>query len=114
MPLIHAQTAAKQNAGLNSLIDGFIAQKARAAAGRPGAARGAAADAKAAVADHQNGSTRSWCPNAKGNERIGAALYDEKLGSRSTRRSAAQEIRARAEAEHQSTCAPRCMESRRA
>ena len=28
VPLIHAQTAAKQNAGLNSLIDGIVAQKA--------------------------------------------------------------------------------------
>src|SRR3954454_15882440 len=78
VPLIHAQTAAKQNAGLNSLIDEILSHKsALPPAGQTRLERAASA-AKAAVAKHQQWLDRELVPNAKGNERIGAALYDEK------------------------------------
>lgn len=79
VPLIHAQTAAKQNAGLVSLIDGFVAQKAALPAADQARLDRAAATAKAAVADYQAWLDKELVPSAKGNERLGAALYDEKL-----------------------------------
>lgn len=99
VPLIHAQTAAKQNAGLNSLIDDIVKQKAALPPADQARLDKAAAAARAAVAEHQQWLDKTLVPNAKGNERIGTALYDEKLrlalGSTLSR----QEIRARAEAE---------------
>jgi uncharacterized protein (DUF885 family) len=97
VPLIHAQTASKQNPGLNELIDGMLAQKAALpSAGRQRLERAAAA-AKAAVADYQNWLDKELIPNAKGNERLGAALYDEKLRLALNSPLSRQEIRARAE-----------------
>lgn len=97
VPLIHAQTAAKQNPGLNSLIDEIVKQKgALPAAGQAGLERAAAA-AKAAVAEHQAWLDKTLVPNAKGNERLGAALYDEKLRLALNSPLSRQDIRARAE-----------------
>ena len=99
VPLIHAQTAAKQNPGLNSLIDEILAKKSALPPADQARLERAAAVAKAAVAEHQTWFDKTLVPSAKGNERIGAALYDEKLrlalGSPLSR----QDIRARAEAE---------------
>jgi uncharacterized protein (DUF885 family) len=99
VPLIHAQTAAKQNPGLTQLIDGIVAQ--RAALSAPDQARldRAAAAAKVAVADYQNWLDKELIPNAKGNERVGAALYDEKLRLALNSPLSRQEIRTRAEAD---------------
>ena len=79
VPRVHADTAARQNAGLNSLIDGFSAQKQKLAAAEGARLEQAAAAAKAAVATHQKWLDTILVPNAQGNERIGAALYDGKL-----------------------------------
>ena len=85
VPRIHAETAAKQNVGLNGLIDGIVASSERAA---PGEAlpeieqrrlERAAHFAKLAVAEHQRWLETILVPQSRGNERIGAALYDEKL-----------------------------------
>ena len=114
VPLIHAQTAAKQNAGLNSLIDGFVAQKAALPAADQARLDRAAATAKAAVADYQTWLDKELVPNAKGNERLGAALYDEKL------RLALNSPLGRAghpsagRARHRDACARRCTRSPRA
>lgn len=97
VPLIHAQTAAKQNAGLNSLIDDILKQgRALPAADRERLER-AAAGAKEAVARHQEWLDKHLVSNAKGNERIGAALYDEKLRLALNSPLSRQEIRERAE-----------------
>jgi uncharacterized protein (DUF885 family) len=58
--------------------------------------------AKAAVAEHQNWIDKTLVPNARGNERLGAALYDEKLRLALESPLTRQEIRARAEREIQS------------
>lgn len=79
VPLVHAQTVAKQNAGLNGLIDGLAAQKAALPAADQARLTRAAAGAKAAVAEHQSWIDQTLVPNAKGNERLGPALYDAKL-----------------------------------
>src|SRR6185503_702597 len=99
VPLIHAQTAAKQNGGLNDLIDGIVAQKSALPATEQARLASAATKAKAAVADYQNWLDKQLVPNAKGNERLGAALYDEKLRLALNSPLSRQEIRTRAEAE---------------
>ncbi len=97
VPLIHAQTAAKQNPGLNELIDGIVAQKAALPAADQARLESAAATAKAAVADYQGWLDKELVPNAKGNERLGAALYDEKLRLALNSPLGREEIRRRAE-----------------
>jgi uncharacterized protein (DUF885 family) len=97
VPLIHAQTAAKQNAGLVSLIDGFVAQKAVLPAADQARLDRAAATAKAAVADYRSWLDKELVPAAKGNERLGAALYDEKLRLALNSPLGREEIRVRAE-----------------
>lgn len=99
VPLIFAQTAAKQNPGLNELIDDIVAQKAALPPADQQRLIRAAADAKAAVAEYQTWLDKELVPNAKGNERIGAALYDEKLRLALNSPLSRQEIRTRAEAE---------------
>jgi uncharacterized protein (DUF885 family) len=99
VPLIHAQTAAKQNPGLNSLIDGIVAQKGELPADQQARLERAAAGAKAAVADYQSWLDKELVPNAKGNERLGAALYDEKLRLALNSTLSRQDIHARAEQE---------------
>lgn len=99
VPKVHAETAAKQNAGLNPLIDGFLARKGELPAGEQARLERAAAAAKAAVAIHQAWLDKTLVPNAKGNERLGAALYDQKLRLALSSPLGRAEIRARAERE---------------
>ncbi|HXL99509.1 MAG TPA: DUF885 domain-containing protein [Rhizomicrobium sp.] len=80
VPLIHAQTVAKQNQGIPSLIDGVILSQATALPADDQAKLQTAAIAlKAALADYQNWLDKTLVPNAKGDFRIGAKLYDQKL-----------------------------------
>ncbi|MFL6830028.1 MAG: DUF885 domain-containing protein [Sphingomicrobium sp.] len=102
VPMIHAQTAAKQNPGLNSLIDQIVKQKGVLPAADQARLEQAATAARAAVAEHQEWLDKQLVPNAKGNERLGAALYDEKLRLALESSLSRQEIRARAEREIQS------------
>jgi uncharacterized protein (DUF885 family) len=102
VPLVHAQTAAKQNPGIDSLIDEILAKKDALPAADQARLERAAAAAKAAVAQHQEWLDKTLVPNAKGNERIGAALYDEKLRLALNSPLSRQEIRTRAERELQS------------
>ena len=102
VPLIHAQTASKQNPGLNELIDGILAQKAALTGADRERLERAAAAAKTAVADYQNWLDKTLIPNAKGNERLGATLYDEKLRLALNSQLSRRDIRARAEQNIQS------------
>jgi uncharacterized protein (DUF885 family) len=102
VPLIHAQTAAKQNPGLNSLIDEIVKQKRALPAAERTRLERAAAAARAAVARHQEWIDQQLVPNAKGDERLGAQRYDEKLRLALNSPLSRPEIRARAEAEIQS------------
>lgn len=97
VPRVHAETAARQNAGLTSLIDGLLAQKSALPAGEQARLEQAAAAARAAVADHQKWLDTVLVSNAAGNERIGAALYDAKLRLALNSTLSRQEIRQRAE-----------------
>ncbi len=99
VPKVHAETAAKQNPGLNSLIDGVVAQKGALPAAEQARLVKAAAAAKAAVADYQQWLDKELVPNARGEARIGAANYDEKLRLALNSTLTRQEIRPRAFAE---------------
>jgi uncharacterized protein (DUF885 family) len=99
VPKIHAETAAKQNPGLNSLIDEVVAQKGALPAADQARLVRAGAAAKAAVADYQQWLDKELVPNARGEARIGAANYDEKLRLALNSTLTRQEIRPRALAE---------------
>ena len=80
VPAIHAETVAKQNAGVLSLVDTFITPNAAQLQGDDRKALDAAVEGlKKAVADNQAWLDKTLVPNAKGDFRIGAKLYDEKL-----------------------------------
>ena len=100
VPAIHAETVAKQHGGVLGLVEQFItpnlgqlgeADRARAEA--------AIAGLKAAVAEQQTWIDETMVPNAKGDFRIGAALYDQKLAFALNSPMTRGEIRQRAEAE---------------
>jgi uncharacterized protein (DUF885 family) len=100
VPRIHAETAAKQNSGVTSLIDEEIvpvlgqlpaAERARLEA--------AIAKVRAAVALHQAWLDQVLVPTARGDFRLGAERYDRKLAMALSSTLARAEIRARAEAE---------------
>ena len=99
VPRVHAETVAKQNAGLSGLIDGILAQKDALSGAERTRLEAAGERAKAAMASYQTWLDKELVPNAKGNERIGAALYDEKLRLALESPLSRQEIHARAERE---------------
>lgn len=100
VPAVHAETVAKQNRGIISLIDELIAPHASALAGEEQARLQAAmASLKKAVEEHQQWIETQLVPNAKGDFRLGAKLYDEKLAFALASPLSRQEIRRRAEAE---------------
>jgi len=80
VPRVHAQTAAKQNSGILSIVDAFITPNLKEL---PSADRARAEKAtvalQAAVAKHQQWLDNTLVPNAKGDFRIGQTLYDQKL-----------------------------------
>ncbi len=80
VPKIHAETVAKQNSGVLSIVDMFITPHLK---DLPEADRVRTEKAieglKKAVAEHQAWLDKALVPNAKGDFRIGAKLYDQKL-----------------------------------
>ncbi len=98
VPRVHAETYARQNEGLKDILTDLIAPQAE---GLPGDQRRSLARAmdrfSAAVDDHQRWIERELVPNAQGNERIGAALFDQKLRFTLNLNLTRQEVRATAE-----------------
>ncbi|WP_434030223.1 DUF885 domain-containing protein [[Pseudomonas] boreopolis] len=80
VPKIHAETVAKQNKGILSIVDAFITphlgELAPADAERT---RAAIETLKKAVAEQQKWLDKTLVPNAKGDFRIGAEKYGQKL-----------------------------------
>jgi uncharacterized protein (DUF885 family) len=100
VPKIHAETVAKQNKGLLSLVDELIVPHAGELQGEERKRLDAAVVAlRRAVDEHQRWLDRTLVPNAKGDFRIGAALYDQKLAFALDSDLGRAEIRQRAEAE---------------
>ena len=80
VPLIHAQTVAKQNAGVLQLVDEFIVPNADKLTGADRTRLDTAvANLRKAVAEQQDWLDKTLVPNAKGDFRIGRELYDQKL-----------------------------------
>ncbi len=80
VPKIHAETVAKQHAGILQLIEQFILPNAGQLSGADRTRLDAAvATLRTAVAEHQAWLDGTLVPNAKGEWRIGAELYDRKL-----------------------------------
>ena len=80
VPKVHAETAAKQNSGILSIVETFITPNLKdlPEAERTRAEK-ATADLKKAVAEYQEWLDKTLVPNAKGDFRIGQTLYDQKL-----------------------------------
>ncbi|WP_386746196.1 DUF885 domain-containing protein [Agrilutibacter niabensis] len=99
VPKIHAETVARQNAGITSIVDGMIAPHASELTGEDRTRLDAAiAAVKKAVEENQAWLDKTLVPNAKGDFRIGQKLYDEKLAFALNSPLTRQEIRTRAEA----------------
>lgn len=100
VPEIHAQTVAKQNKGILSLIDELIVPNAGdlASADRQNL-EAAIATLRKAVDEHQTWLDKTLVPKAKGDFRIGQQLYDQKLAFALDSRLSRADIRSRAEAE---------------
>jgi len=100
VPKIHAETAAKQNAGLVSMLDGEISKAIAAApAEDQEKLRASAARARSALNQHQIWLDKRLTPEAKGDFRLGAERYDRKLEFALFSPLSRQQIRAQADAE---------------
>lgn len=100
VPKIHAETVAKQNKGILSIVDTFItphigelpqAEQQRLQAAIDGL--------KKAVDEQQTWLDKTLVPNAKGEFRVGAAVYDQKLKFALNSELSRQQIGERARAE---------------
>ena len=99
VPLIHAQTVAKQNHGVVDIMDSMIAPHAHMLPEPDRAALEAAmADLRKAVDAHQIWLDKTLVPQAKGDFRLGQKLYDEKLAFTLNPTLSRTDIRARAQA----------------
>jgi uncharacterized protein (DUF885 family) len=100
VPRVHAETVAKQNAGILSLVDTFITPNAGQLSGDDRKQLDAAvAGLRTAVAAQQDWLDNTLVPNARGDFRIGAKLYDQKLRFSLDSALSRAEIKRRAEAE---------------
>jgi uncharacterized protein (DUF885 family) len=79
VPKVYAETVAKQNAGIMEIVDTALLPEVE----RTGVPRtrfdAALANLKAAVAEHQKWLDTVLVPNARGDFRLGPALYDRKM-----------------------------------
>jgi uncharacterized protein (DUF885 family) len=100
VPRIHAETVAKQNAGVVGIVDQFIVPAADQLQGEDRKQLDAAIEGlRKAVAEHQEWLDETLVPNAKGDFRIGQKLYDEKLQFALMSSLSRAEIKQRAESE---------------
>lgn len=100
VPKVHAETVAKQNAGILSIVDAFITPHAKDLPDAQQKRLTAATEAlKKAVEEHQQWLDKTLVPQAKGDFRIGEKLYDQKLKFALSSSLSRAEIKQRAEAE---------------
>ncbi|HWU69898.1 MAG TPA: DUF885 domain-containing protein, partial [Pseudoxanthomonas sp.] len=100
VPKVHAETVAKQNAGILSIVDTFIAPHLQELPEADRKRTEAAIDGlKKAVAEQQTWLEKTLVPQAKGDFRIGEKLYDQKLKFALSSSLSRAEIKQRAEAE---------------
>ncbi len=100
VPRIHAETAIKQNTGVLTLIDQLVLPQLGVLPDADQATlRTAIAHARTAIAQHQIWLEKKLLPAAKGDFRLGAALYDAKLRFALDSPLTREEIRTRAQEE---------------
>jgi uncharacterized protein (DUF885 family) len=100
VPKTHAETVARQNRGLASLLDTFIVPNADQLQGEERARLDAAvATVRAAAEQHQQWLDDTLVANAAGDFRVGAEKYDQQLRFALNSSLGRAEIRQRAEAE---------------
>lgn len=100
VPKTHAETVARQNRGIASLLDGFIVPNADQLQGEERTRLEVAmATLRVAVDEHQKWLDGTLVPNAAGDFRIGAEKYDQQLRFALNSSLSRAEIRQRAEAE---------------
>ncbi|WP_028919637.1 DUF885 domain-containing protein [Pseudoxanthomonas suwonensis] len=100
VPKVHAETVARQNAGILRIVENYIAPNLDQLDGADRQRADAAiAGLERAVAEHQQWLDGTLVPNAKGEFRIGAELYDQKLQFALLSSLSRAEIKQRAEAE---------------
>ncbi len=103
VPAIHAQIVAGQHKGLEALLQEFILPNADQLQGQERARLDAAvASLRKAAAEHQTWLDTTLVPNAKGDFRVGAEIYDRKLQFALMSSLSRQDIATRAEAEIES------------
>lgn len=100
VPKVHAETVARQNAGILSIVETFITPNLGQLANPERERAEKAIDGlKKAVAEHQDWLDDTLVPNAQGEFRIGAEKYDQKLQFALLSSLSRAEIKQRAEAE---------------
>jgi uncharacterized protein (DUF885 family) len=100
VPRIHAETAIKQNTGVLDLIDRLVTpQLANLTDPDQAQLQSAIARARTAIGQHQLWLQKRLLPEAKGDFRLGADLYDAKLRFALVSTLSRQDIRARAQSE---------------
>jgi uncharacterized protein (DUF885 family) len=98
VPLVYAETAVRQNAGLASIVDDMIlTQAGQLPADEQARLKRAAAALKAASTEHGEWLKTQLVPAAKGDWRLGQQLYDEKLALALNSSMSRAELRSRAE-----------------
>lgn len=101
VPKIHAETAIQQNSGINSIIENMVLPYLdELDATDRTAIEEAIETARAALTVHQAWLEEELVPRAAGDFRIGANLFDQKLGFTLNSPLGRREIMARAEAEY--------------
>lgn len=100
VPKIHAETVARQNPGLMSIVEMFIAPHIDELPGEDAVRLRAAIDGlQAAVTEHQQWLEQTLVPNAAGDFRLGVEKYDQKLRFALSSSLSRDEIKRRAQAE---------------
>lgn len=100
VPKVHAETAAKQNPGVLSILDGMVKPHFGTLTSRDQARLAAAVEeARTAVEVHQRWLENDLLPRAAGDFRLGPRLFDAKLAFALCSPLSRQEIRRRAQAE---------------
>ncbi|WP_149194056.1 DUF885 domain-containing protein [Luteimonas suaedae] len=100
VPKVHAETVARQNPGILTLVDEFITPNVDSLQGEERERLEAAIDTlRAAVGEHQAWLDDTLVPAAAGDFRIGAERYDQKLRYSLNSELSREQIRQRAEAE---------------
>lgn len=100
VPKIHAETAVKQNTGVLTLIDQLVVpQLGVLPQADQASVKAAIARARTAISQHQIWLEKRLLPEAKGDFRLGAALYDTKLRFALESPLTREEIRTSAQAE---------------